>query len=353
MNKNVLVIALSGIGDALMFTPALQLLKKHFPSVKIDALVMFKGVVDIYERTGLFDKIHHFDYLNGGKLAALKFTLGLRGNYDHSINVYPSNRKEYSLISVLIGAKKRGAIEYNRMDKGEFGFLNNVRIKENDTLHNCEENILLVKKLFSIEDEIKPDLLFNLDEVDLNTANNFLLQNSITGKDLVIGIHAGCSTLKNHFRRRWEPEKFAALGKRLIEKHQAKIFIFGGPDEKDLKANIFSLINHSSAFIVEIENLSQSAALIKRCNLFVTNDSSLMHVAAAMKRNVVAIIGPTNTNFIYPWNTNYKIASLHLDCSPCFYYSPKPLTCNRTDLKFKCIKELDVDLVYKLAKDFL
>ncbi len=92
---------------------------------------------------------------------------------------------------------------------------------------------------------------------------------------------------------------------------------------------------------------------MQRCNLFITNDSSLMHIAAALKLNIVVIIGPTNKNYIYPWQTNYKIASLDLDCSPCFYYSPKPLTCSRSDLKFKCIKDLSVDLVYEKAKEFL
>ena len=46
----ILVIALSGIGDALMFTPALSALKKKYPDSEIDVLVMFKGVKDIYQR---------------------------------------------------------------------------------------------------------------------------------------------------------------------------------------------------------------------------------------------------------------------------------------------------------------
>lgn len=346
----ILIIALSGIGDALMFTPALQLIKKHRPAAKIDALVMFKGVVDIYERTKMFDNIFHFDYLRQSKLAALKFTFALRGSYDYSINIYPANRKEYSLISAIIGAKARGAVEYLRMDKGELGFLNNVRIKEDDNLHNCEENILLVQKIFSIEDETKPDLLFPLNENDIHAADIFFEKNNLNERQMIIGMHAGCSTLKNHINRRWAPENFASLAKKSIEKKDARILLFGGPDENELKENIYQMIHHPNVVKVEAENLSQSAAIIKRCNLFVTNDSSLMHVSAAMKRKVVAIIGPTNRNYIYPWNTDHKIASLNLECSPCFYYSPKPLTCARTDVKFKCVKELSVEFVWRLAE---
>jgi heptosyltransferase-2 len=85
---------------------------------------------------------------------------------------------------------------------------------------------------------------------------------------------------------------------------------------------------------------------MKRCDVFVSNDSSLMHVASALKLNVAAIIGPTNTNYIHPWKTGHRIITLNLDCSPCFFYSPRPLICSREDVKFKCIKELTVDMVY-------
>ncbi|MDP1615315.1 MAG: glycosyltransferase family 9 protein, partial [Methylococcales bacterium] len=79
---------------------------------------------------------------------------------------------------------------------------------------------------------------------------------------------------------------------------------------------------------------------------FVTNDSALMHVASALGLKVIAIIGPTNKHYIHPWKTEYKIVSLNLDCAPCFFYTPKHLTCSRTDVQFKCIKELDVEMVY-------
>jgi len=105
--------------------------------------------------------------------------------------------------------------------------------------------------------------------------------------------------------------------------------------------------------LVNTDNLAQSAAIMKSCKLFVSNDSSLMHVASAMKLNVVAIIGPTNPAYIYPWNTKHKIVSLGLDCSPCFIYSPRPLICFRDDIKFKCIKELTVNMVYQAVTKFI
>ncbi|HRI45753.1 MAG TPA: glycosyltransferase family 9 protein [Ignavibacteriaceae bacterium] len=353
MKKKILVYALSGIGDALMFTPALVLMRKHLPDAQIDALVMFSGVKDIYERTGKFDNVFHFEFLKQGVVKSLLFLSKLFRKYTHVINVYPSNRKEYNIIGFLSLAKHRGGVKYLRKDFNNFGFLNTVRIQEKDSFHNVEENMLLVRKMFDIKDYKEYDLLFLLIEEDEQYADNFLIRKNISHSDLLIGFHAGCATMKNHIMRRWEPEKFAELAKRLIVELNAKIILFGGPDEIELNQLISSKVNHNNLFIVDSKNLAQSAALIKKCELMITNDSALMHVSAAMKRKVVAIIGPTNRSYIYPWKTPYKIVSLNLDCSPCFFYSPKPLSCSRSDAQFKCIKELDVNLVFNEAKIFL
>lgn len=345
----ILVIALSGIGDALMFTPAIVKLSEEWPDAQIDALVMYKGVKDIYEKLPQITRIRFFDFLNSKKIDSLFFVLSLRHKYDAVINVYPSNRKEYNLISRLIGSQKRIAVEYLRGDKKNWGKLNNIRVKENDSLHNVEENIRMVKKLIEKKIDEIPPLQFNLNNEDLEYGNLFCREKSISQNDLVIGFHAGCSPLKNHDKRRWEPPKFAELAKRLIEKQNAKILLFGGVEENHIKNIIIANAGSQSVMSVQTFSLSNTAAVMKRCNLFVTNDSSLMHVAAALKLNVVAIIGPTNTNYIHPWKTNYSIASLNLECAPCFYYSPKPLTCSRNDVQFKCIKELSVDTVYEKA----
>jgi heptosyltransferase-2 len=349
----ILVIALSGIGDALMFTPALNLLRKQLPEADIDALVMFNAVKEMYERNENISNVLHFDFLNRGAAASLKFVLRLRRKYDVSINVYPSNRKEYNIIQFLIGAKKRVAVKYLRRNLHEWGFLNNLSITEDDRLHNVQTNIKLIEKLLNTKFEEQPELYFPLLSTDENYARHFLIDKKIKNEDFVIGFHPGSATLKNHVNRRWEPEKFAALAKMIIAKYNVKILLFGGDEELNLKKKILNEINSDKAIIVSTENLPQSAALVKRCNLFVTNDSSMLHIASAMKRKVIAIIGPTNINYIHPWKTDYEIISLNLDCSPCFFYSPRPLICNRKDIKFKCIKELDVKKVYDAVEHFI
>lgn len=353
----ILVIALSGIGDALMFTPALSLLKQELPQSQIDVIVMFGGAKEIFKNNPHINKVIHFNFLQEGAIKSLRFVLSLRRKYDVTINVYPSNRKEYNLISFLIGAKKRVAAKYLRMNTENLGWLNNLTVEENDLTHNVQTNIRMVEKLIkrnivvNSEDGLKLQIFFSDD--DLVFAQNYLNGKNISENDFVIGFHPGCATLKNHIKRRWEPEKFSLLATKLIEKYSAKILIFGGPEESELKKEVRKNIDSENVVVVETETLLQSSAVMKRCNLFVTNDSALMHIASALQLPVVAIIGPTNINYIHPWKTRYKIASLNLECAPCFYYSPKPLNCKREDVKFKCIKELSVEIVFSKIDEII
>ena len=143
----ILIIALSGIGDALMFTPSILKLKEDIPDCELDALVMFSGVKEIYESIPQIGKVHFHNFLKSGKFSSLLFVLSLRKKYDAAINVYPANRKVYNLISWLTGAKTRLAVEYLRQDEANWGSLNTLRVKEDDSLHNVEENLRMCELL--------------------------------------------------------------------------------------------------------------------------------------------------------------------------------------------------------------
>lgn len=353
----ILVIALSGIGDALMFSPAIAAIKEAMPEAEIDVLCMFKGVKEIYEINPKISGVIYFNFMKEGFIKSLFFLLKIRNKYDATFNVYPSNRKEYNVISFLIGAKERYAVSYLRMNRVNFGFLNNQTLIENDYLHNVEENLLLVKLFLANHNILSEDkdlkLEIYLDASAIQFADEWLEKNLIKRNDIVIGFHAGCATLKNHIKRRWEPEKFIQLAKFLIQNYGAKVLLFGGPDEYELNDYIKSMVDSENIKLVKTETLLQTSAVMKRCNLFITNDSALMHVASALQLNVVALFGPTNPVYVHPYKTNYKIASLNLECQPCFIYSPKSLICRRNDVKFKCIKELTVDKVKEVVIQFL
>lgn len=341
----ILINALSGIGDALMFSPALALIKKHYPESVIDMLVMFPAVRELYSNNPHLNEIIYIDFLKQSKLKSLKQTHALRKTkYDVSINVYPSNRKEYNGVQFTEGAKKRAATRYLNYSKGNFDFLNNALVNEVKDRHNVIENFELAKAVFPelIEKELGP-LEIYLNESDIKKAGEKINSYGLSGK-LLIGFHAGSATFKGHINKRWSAIKYAVLAKMLNEKYGAHIMLFG--TESDVNTEIK---NNSGDYVIipETKSLTESLALMKECSLFVSNDSALMHIAAGLKIRQAAIFGYTNYKELYPWQNRHIIIRKELECSPCFFNSPRPVKCifSGSD-EFKCIKTIDVNEVF-------
>jgi len=347
--RKILVLCLPGIGDTLLFTPALRVLRERFPHAQIWALVMFRGSQEVLEKNPHVDEVLLWEFLKEGAFRSFKFLLNLRRqHFDISIMAYPANRIEYSLVHLLAGARKRYGHRYHHRDLSSLNILHGRTIREDDQRHNVEENLALLQ-LLCIEVESQYSLELYLSEEDRAFARSWLAQRPLEGA-LLIGFHAGTAEFKNQAKRRWAKEKFAQLGDALTEQLGAQVLIFGGPDEQELKENIRSGMS-KSALVVSDTTMRQTAALIERCALFVSNDSALMHTAAAMKVPCVVIFGPTNPKWVYPFGTKYRIVRRDLPCSPCFYYSAKPLTCARGD--FACIEGVGINQVIDAVRQLL
>jgi heptosyltransferase-2 len=348
----ILINALSGIGDAIMFSPALSVLKKHLPDSEIDLLVMFPQVEQIYRHNTDINRIYFIDFMKQPKLRSLKEVMKIRKNrYDHSINVYPSNRREYNLVQFLLGAKNKIAVRYRHVSKANWDFLNNTLKKEELNRHNVLENLDLVKKIIpeATESEIGPfKIPFSTGEMVF--AKEYLIDNGLIDKFL-IGFHAGSAVLKGHINKRWAAEKYIELAKRLHEIHNAKILLFG--TEKDVNGKIHAETEDYS-FIPATSNIMESLALVKHCRLFVSNDTALMHLAAGLRIPQIAIFGYTNHNELYPWMNKHVIVRKELPCSPCFYNSPRPVTCIYTGSEeFKCKKTIEVEEVFSACEKLI
>jgi heptosyltransferase II len=349
--EKILIIALPGIGDALLATPMIELLRNSKPDAEIHSLVMFGATREMFEHDPCIDHVHFYDFVNGDKQGALRKVNELRKmKFDVSINIYPQNRREYNAIAYMIRAKKRIAMKYLRRDRQNASWLNTHVVLEDDRYHCVEENVRLLAPL-GIEPELTetslPGLRLNLDEKHLAFARNWYSHQKLEGKKLIIGMHAGTALFKNHIRRRWAPEKYAALAKHLVSAMGAEILLFGGPD--DVSANEIILREAGDEVIfVKTTNLLDSVAVMQGVNLFVSNDSSLMHIAGAVGLPTVAIFGPTNETYVHPWKTRYEIVQTGIECRPCFIYSPKPLMCYRVDPNehFMCVRDIEVDDVY-------
>ena len=350
---NILIIALSGLGDALMFTPALSSLSAQFPNAKIDILTMFKATQDIYKNNPHITNIHFWNFLKENPLRSMNFLLSLRQQYDVSINVFPANRFPYNIIARIIGAKTRLGHNYLHANTQSLNFLNNHRVLENNDLHNVEENIRLVNLLTDTSSHHDNSLQLFVDDESRFFAQQWLDKEDISPDSLLVGFHAGSALFKNQIHKRWDKNKYAELAQKLHQSYNATVLLFGGPEEQDVNEFIAA---RSKARIVRTPSLLSGLALISHCTLFVSNDSGLMHCAAALNIPTVAIFGYTSHVHTKPWSDNSIVVRRDdLPCSPCFYFSPKPAQCRQFtgNEQFKCIKEISVTTVLNACKQLL
>lgn len=348
----ILVNALSGIGDAVMFSPALELLKKHLPSSQIDMLAMFSQVKQIFSNNPALNRIFFIDFLHQSKTKSLKEVLAIRKNkYDAAINVYPSNRKEYNLLNRLLGARHRIATRYLNFSRANYDFLNTDLKNEVKNRHNVLENFDLIKILVNNanEDELGPYRIKVPLEDEVRGAE-YIIDNLLLDKYL-IGFHTGSATFKNHIHKRWAADKFVELAKLLHRKFLAHIILFG--TEEELNKSILKEIKHFG-YLPKVNSILPSIALMQKCKFFISNDTALMHIASALQIPTIAIFGYTNFNELHPWKSKYRVVRKELECSPCFFNSPFPVKCIYTgEDEYKCIKTIEVDEVIKAVDELV
>ncbi|MEO0254132.1 MAG: glycosyltransferase family 9 protein [candidate division WOR-3 bacterium] len=347
----ILITPLFGIGDTLMMTPALKILKENLKNSELFVFTMFESTRDVLLYNPYIDHLIYYPLLENKIKSFFYLLKNIRvKKFDYVINFYPTNRKEYNIFSFLTGSKIRIGHSYRVMDFIELNFLKNRRIKEDEKLHNVLENVRLLKEFFKIDVKDIPPLQIYLKEDEIEREREFLKEKGIKDKFL-IGIHAGSSVFKGHRGKRWPSQNFLDLLKRIKEKIKDSYFLFfGSKDDEDV--NKFLEKNLKDGIIIRNKKIREVASLIKNCKIFISNDSGLMHLAAACQVPVLALFGPTSPYKLYPFGVKHRVCFLNLDCSPCFVYSPKPLKCVK-NIDFKCMKDMQVDYVYEKFKELL
>ena len=350
--KKIIVTPLIGLGDVLMTTPALELLKKAVPESSVTYCTMNRGTYEVLLGNPDIDTLVYYPMLGPNKAAALwQILRECSGRYDVSINFYPSNRIHYNLFSLLTLAPLRIGHTYLRMNFSQANWIKNRTVVEDDTRHCVEENVALLPFLGIDSAAARrpvPRLKLCLDEKEIEGGRAFRLKNAAGGP--LIGVHAGTSVFKGHAARRWPKERFASLIRSVPD---AGFVLFGTAEEEE--ANRY-IVQASAApdrvTLVNDKTIRQVAAMIRACDFFITNDSGLMHVAAAAGTPVIAIIGPTNPAYIYPWGVEHRVITAPTPCRHCFHYSPKPLRCTNA-VQFECLTAITVESVTSATKEFV
>ena len=147
-----------------------------------------------------------------------------------------------------------------------------------------------------------------------HTARQWLeAQGIIPSRPLVI-LHPGA----NWPHKRWAPASFAAVGDQLAQIHAAQVVITGGPDDVALADSVRQQMRHPAIVLAGRTTFRQLAACLSYAQLVISNDTGVLHLAAAIGRPVVALYGPTSPMLTGPLGDPRKTAVLHHpECCPC------------------------------------
>lgn len=349
----ILVISLSGIGDTLCITPLIKEIRKNYPDSVIDVLVMWKGSEDILKNNPHIDKIYKFNMIKEGFAKSLLFCLKLRNkNYDISINSYPQSKREYRMVSWLIGAKNRVSHiydNYNFLDS----LLINKSIMQDYGLHFIDNNLKLLN-LLDKKIKIKKQNyeLFFSDE-NLKYANNFITNNKLKN-NILFGIHTGSSSTKNLSLRRWPSEHYEALIKKILkENKRTSILLFGGPDEMKENEILNNRIKNDRLFLVRTENIMDSAAILKKCNVFLSVDTVMMHLATAVKVPIQVVIqSPTYNLTVRPYRKDFILIGNAPPKDIYYLYDGKGIHGKKEDI-LNYMKNINPEQIYKIINKYI
>lgn len=346
MQKNIhkiLIISPGGIGDLIMLTPALQILKNNFSDSAIDVFIGYTPIAgEVLRGSDIISKIFAFDFKKSNLLDKIRFIFKLRKEkYDISVVATGVSPFKGGVISFLIGADNRVGETKN----GRKGFFYTNASIFQASKHVIDANIKLLEVL-GIKIKSIPENFFVINNEDKIFAENFIAQNNLKGR-LLIGFHPGGGW--NQRFRRWPKENFIELGKEIISNlKNSSVLIFGGPGEESLCLEIKNSLS-LDAILVTGKKIKQIAALIDRCKIFFAADGGLAHVASATSANLITVYGPNS-----PIRTGTRGPRVHIIREECKYpFNFETEKGYDADRPHSCLKKITPKIALEKIKEIL
>lgn len=335
--RKILVIRFSSIGDIVLTTPVIRCLKNQIQDVEIHVLTK-KKFSGLYKTNLYINKVYEFDSSLKENIAELK-----QENYDYVVDLQ-KNKRSVRVTRAL----RRPHASFPKLNVRKF-LLSTFKINMMPDIHIVDRYFKAVEKLGVKNDYQGLDFF-------ISEKNNYPItelpeefQNGYYA--FVIG-----GTYKTKIL---PPIKIVEVLKRINK----PVILLGGPDDVERADEIFSLVNSQQSTddssqvlrfsdsqilnLVGKINLEQSASVVKNADSVLTNDTGLMHIAAAFHKNVVSVWGNTVPELgMYPYLPNepekcHIIECKDVRCRPCsklgFKECPKK--------HFKCMMEIDVKLI--------
>lgn len=343
MFKNILVNALVNLGDVVLTTSALALIKKNFPDTRITMLVK-PVVADAVIDNPVVDDVIILDYRakenSFGKMRALVREIRRR-NFDLAISF--DRKLRPALLTFFARIPRRVCptkVFDNNTSRVTMLYTDVIEISHdlNKTLQ-AETYQEIVRKFFGIDGHETP----KFPKKNSPVADE-LLSRLPTAKFKIALCVKGTFPLKT-----WSKEYFAEVVRELNKTFDAAFFIVGAPNDRDYADEVIREIGFDVANFCGETSLTDLAEIFRRVDLFITVDTGATHVAATTGVKMVTIYGCTSPDRWHPINPNAVVFTSRENCCPCTFKTeecptyPKPA----------CLQNVTPAQVIDAAKNFL
>jgi heptosyltransferase-2 len=336
MTNTILVVGPAWVGDMVMAQSLFKLLKQRHPQVLIDVLAPAWSL-PLLERMP--------EISSGIAMPLGHGQLGLRERHRLGKQLRQS---QYDEAIVLPNSFKSALVPYWANIKKRTGWRGEMRwLVLNDLRHLDEKRYpLMIERFMALglpvghalpEKYPLPELYSTAAMQDAVLAKYGVKRSSRPVLALCPGAEFGPA-------KRWPDDYYAAVAKaKLLEGWD--VWILGSAKDMPVADKIMQMTEQKCVNFTGRTQLVEAVDLLSLATMVVSNDSGLMHIAAAVNKPMVAIYGPTSTAFTPPLHDQSKVLQLNLDCQPCFKREC-PLKHNR------CMRDLPPEQVLKTLSEF-
>ncbi|MGB0714564.1 MAG: lipopolysaccharide heptosyltransferase II [Phycisphaerae bacterium] len=339
--ERILLVKPSSLGDVLHGLPVLHFLRRRFPTSIIHWLVAKPLAPLIADQPGI-DQLVMFDrktlgragrsWQATGELSAFIKSLR-RARYDLVIDLQGLFRSAF--FTWISGAPVRIGFREAR-EGARWLYSHHIPVAE-DSLHAVDRNCD-VARLF--EPAAAPARFDYRIEPESERVALDLIKGIGLNQNAYIALVPGA----RWETKMWPPTSFAQVAIKLVERLGLRSILLGGPDDHERCQHIERESDGAAVSLAGRTSLAGLAALIRHASCVVCHDSGAMHMAVAMEKPLVCIVGPTNPDRTGPYRRRADVVQKSLDCSPC--YLRKLSQCG---FEHACMVDLEVDRVVEAA----
>lgn len=343
--KNILVNSLVNLGDVILTTSAIALIKKAYPDAKVTMLVR-PVVRDAVENNPIIDEVLIFDYKakgnSFGKMVAMIKEISSR-NFDLSISfdrkLRPALLCWLAGIPVRVGPDKVFDDDYSRTT---WLYTHTVHI-EHDLANTLQAETYqeIVREFTGLTEHAVP-VMADIPKASHEKAKQLLT--ALDTKKLKIALCVkGTFDLKT-----WPKEYFAQVVQELKRKYDAGFFVVGAPNDREYADEVIAICQENILNFCGKTSLLDLAALFYQCDLLVTVDTGATHIAATTGVKMVTIYGCTSPKRWHPYNKNARVLSYEPECCPCKIIPEECPSWPRPECLWKIVPDMVLEKCYEL-----